>query len=768
MKKWGAIIFILLMGVLWQSSAQIPSHAQDDEGVQTPLVILNENNIKQATVLVMQVSDETGSPVIRCMGSGTLVSADGLILTNAHLVTENQDCVADRVVIALTIRIDEPPIPSYTAEIVEINRGFDLAVLQITRGLDGRFLNRSQLQLPFVELGDSNQVNLDDTITFFGYPEIQNDPIDIVRGTVSGFTSESQVGQRAWIRTAAEVPGLMSGGGVYNQDGRLIGVPTVLPGRVAGILVDCRYIYDTNGDGQIDDDDGCIPIGGTIRAIRPSRLARGLVQAAALGIQPGIQLASYETPPTGSQPIFENPFMSTGVNEAGMPVNAMQSAPSGISSLYLFFDYRNMQNALVYELRVTVNGRPNPTYSLPPVPWNGGDSGLWYIGNSGVPYENGTYEYSLYVEGRQASSLTFVVGGGPSQDAQFSDLIFGIENNLGELTGVNYVLPETNIIRARFRYRNMMPGVVWRWQWYLDGSPLAGGSGSETWESAETQGTLERPAIISEEGFISGRYRLVLEIQDETGWRLSVLSDFVVAGGAGGVGGSQAQVFENFSFAQNVQAGVPIGEITEGFASGVSRVFVFFDWRQLSPGTPWTYRWLLDGDILIEENTRWPTVSTGENFYLSLVGEPNLPDANYGFQILLNGVAITRDIAADVGLGQLPVETFASAEGVTLQGNIIDAESGEGVSGATFIILESEFSVEDWTFDNSQILGRAQTDRNGFYQIPVLLPRGTLESPILYSVVVRADGYFPVSADGIAVTDITESPLVLDVQLNRD
>lgn len=767
MSKWLAVTMLCMVLLFLVHS---PIATAQDNGDTDPLVVLNEENIKQATVMLMQVSDQSGRPVIQCVGTGTLISTDGLILTNAHLVTENRDCESDRIVVALTIRVDEPPVPSYAAEIVEISEGYDLAVLRISSYLDGRSVDNTQLQLPFVELADSRNTEIDQTIYFFGYPDLEGSPVDVRRGTISGFTAEAQVGERAWLRTAADVPGLYSGGGAYDRDGRLIGIPTVLPTRIAGEVLDCRQVYDTNGDNRIDSNDRCIPLSGSIRAIRPSKLALGLVRAATLGIQPGPQLAEYESPPTSEAPTFENLFVATSVNEAEMPVAVVERAPSGTSSVYLFFDYRNMQNGLIYEMRTTINGRPEPTFGLPPVTWNGGSEGLWYIGNTGTRYENGTYEFTLFIEGRQIESTTFVVGGGPNTDPQFSDLLFGLENSLGELVGANYVIPEGNIIRARFRFTNMRPDVTWRYQWFLNGDPLAGGGGSgvQTWDLAEEQGTFEDLAIISEAGFISGRYRLAIEIEGENGFRLAALSDVVVAGGAGGANDAQAQIFSDFRFAQNQQAGFPVGVIAEEFASDVSQIYVFFNWRQISPGTIWTYRWLLDDDVLFEETTQWAANPTGENFYLSLVGLPTLPDANYTLEILLNGIPLTRDISVDVGLGQLPVESFASAEGVQMRGRITDAETGEGIPGVMFIVLEAEFSVEDWDWDESKVLSLAQTDRNGFYQIPVLLPRGTLEAPILYSVLVRADGYFPVAADGIPVTDATPSPVEINVVMNRD
>lgn len=763
----GLMLMALGAGI-WVS---LSSQAQDEDSGD-PLVILNEENIKKATVMVMQVSDQTGVPIINCVGTGTLVSADGLILTNAHHTATNRDCRADRIVIALTIRINEPPIPTYNAEVVEISTGFDLAVLRISSYLDGRVIEPNTLQLPFVELEDSNFVRLDDTLHIFGYPDIENEVVDVRRGTVTGFTAEARIGERAWIRTAADIPGLMSGGGAYNRDGKLIGIPTILPARIAGTVVDCREVYDSNGDGQVNANDSCIPIAGPISTIRPSRLARGLVQAATLGIRRGPQRTITELPPPTDPPAIDNLFFSTGVNEAGQPISAVQAVPTGTSSLYLFFDYHNMVDGMVYEMRTTVDGRPNTTYSLPPVTWSGGREGLWYIGSTVIPsWPPGTYEFTLFVEGRQVASSRISIGIDTTGAPQFSDLDFGIENPLGELVGANYVVPEGNIIRARFNYRNLTPGLTWGFQWFLNGSPLVGegAQGTLTWELEESQGVYSNLAITNEVGFVSGTYRLELYLQQGDETALAALGDFIVAGGAGGANDAQAEIFTNFRFAQAEQANLPQGLVADSLPTNAPAVYVFFDWRQFSPGTPWTWRWLVDGSVLIEENTQWSTAEpTGENYFLALVGSPILPDATYTFEIELNGIPMTTDISVDVGRGQLSVDAFASAEGVQMVGQILDAETGAGIPGALFIVLNADFDTEDFVWDSEQILSMVVADRNGFFQIPALIPRGTVDTPLLYSIVVEADGYFGVSTDGVAITDLTNSPFEMEVRLSKD
>src|SRR5262245_38812434 len=142
-----SIILCLALGIGLIHLSPAPSQtgqAQEDEN--PPLVRLNEDNLKQATVFIMQAVETPTGPAITCVGAGTLVRADGLILTNAHIVEASEICPTDRIIIALTLRIDEPPVATYTAEIAELNRGYDLAVLRINRYLDGRNIEPGTLQ----------------------------------------------------------------------------------------------------------------------------------------------------------------------------------------------------------------------------------------------------------------------------------------------------------------------------------------------------------------------------------------------------------------------------------------------------------------------------------------------------------------------------------------------------------------------------------------------------------------------------------------------
>jgi S1-C subfamily serine protease len=158
-----------------------------------------------------------------------------------------------------------------------------LAVLRITSDLTGKEVDPSTLNLPFIELGDSDRVEIEDALRIYGYPSIGGSTITFTRGSVSGFDSEPGVRGRAWIKTDATISGGNSGGTALNDAGQLVGVPTQASVSSARQATDCRRIQDTNGDGEIDENDTCIPIGGFINALRPVNLAKDMIARAARG-----------------------------------------------------------------------------------------------------------------------------------------------------------------------------------------------------------------------------------------------------------------------------------------------------------------------------------------------------------------------------------------------------------------------------------------------------------------------------------------------------
>lgn len=237
-----------------------------------------------AVVQIEATVNINGEEVVGWTGSGTIISSDGLILTNAHVVLSDRFYQVKNLIISLTVAEDAPPVPTYYASIVQADEALDIAIIKPYQDLNGNSINYSLLNLPFVPLGDSDKLSLGESINIMGYPGIGGETITLTRGEVSGFTAEAAYGNRAYIKTSGTIAGGNSGGLAVNDKGELIGVPTAVgSGDLSDDVVDCRALMDTNRDGYIDDHDTCVPTGGFINALRPINLAMDLISAARAG-----------------------------------------------------------------------------------------------------------------------------------------------------------------------------------------------------------------------------------------------------------------------------------------------------------------------------------------------------------------------------------------------------------------------------------------------------------------------------------------------------
>ena len=96
------------------------------------------------------VPQQGGERVQNSLGSGVLVGADGLIVTNAHVVKG-----ADEIRVVLADRRE------YEAKLITQDERYDLALLRI-EGSDEKF--------PFLELRDSDSIEVGDVVLAIGNP----------------------------------------------------------------------------------------------------------------------------------------------------------------------------------------------------------------------------------------------------------------------------------------------------------------------------------------------------------------------------------------------------------------------------------------------------------------------------------------------------------------------------------------------------------------------------------------------------------------------
>ncbi len=151
-------------------------------------------------------------------GSGFIVDRDGIILTNAHVVSK-----ADKVTVTLKDG------RSFEGEVRGTDEVTDLAVVKInSRGED----------LPIASLGDSSKVEVGDWAIAVGNPVGLNNTVTL--GIISTlYRSSAQVGipdkRINFLQTDAAINPGNSGGPLLNAQGEVIGINTAIRADAMGI-----------------------------------------------------------------------------------------------------------------------------------------------------------------------------------------------------------------------------------------------------------------------------------------------------------------------------------------------------------------------------------------------------------------------------------------------------------------------------------------------------------------------------------------------------
>ncbi|GEM_PF-513589 len=170
---------------------------------EASLVVPNTSALKALTVA--DVTAKARGAVVRiktdvASGSGFLITSDGLVLTNNHVISDAKE---------ITVFLDAGT--SFKATIKGRDLVRDLALLKI-EGKD----------LPFLEFGDMGQVPLGTDVLVVGYPLGTTD-VTVTKGLMSAAKYDSGT-NRAMMQTDSAVNAGNSGGPMLNLQGQVIGV----------------------------------------------------------------------------------------------------------------------------------------------------------------------------------------------------------------------------------------------------------------------------------------------------------------------------------------------------------------------------------------------------------------------------------------------------------------------------------------------------------------------------------------------------------------
>ena len=243
---FGGVVLLLITGYFINYRFSAPQNeVAENEYLTSSTTVASTTSTTVASTSSTTVKDQNitntldplGSTVMvalpECgyMGSGTVISKLGFIMTNEHVIADDGTYCNDYIVILTSESGDKDPKPKYLAEIVESNVTLDIAILEITATFDG-----SPLQKSFRNrcIGDSDTISLGDELLIWGYPDVRwvnfDTPgrIDVSQGFVSGFDAENGLSDKAWISLSSTISSGNSGGGAYNDSGQLVGVPTAV------------------------------------------------------------------------------------------------------------------------------------------------------------------------------------------------------------------------------------------------------------------------------------------------------------------------------------------------------------------------------------------------------------------------------------------------------------------------------------------------------------------------------------------------------------
>ena len=242
------------------------------------------------------------------VGSGVILSQDGYIMTNAHVILEADAKVADKIEV---ITHDKHKL---AAEVIGYDIYSDIALLKV----------EFDQPLPAAQIGDSNDIKVGNSVVAIGHPLGLN--YTLTSGIISSLNRSLTGGGGTerfvpFIQTDAAINPGNSGGPLLNTDGEVIGINSRIIGGRAGsyigyslaipinLAMDVQAKLRQNGTirrgmlGVTFDAEGIDEDDAKVWGLSPGQdgvLVNSVIEgtgAAAAGIEPGDVIISFDNKP---------------------------------------------------------------------------------------------------------------------------------------------------------------------------------------------------------------------------------------------------------------------------------------------------------------------------------------------------------------------------------------------------------------------------------------------------------------------------------------
>lgn len=231
--RWALAGTVAASLILGAAGGWVAGHEASDGGASTAPVTLSGSRLDVHGILARmgpsvvaistEVTQRQGPFLARgqSAGTGVILTADGQVLTNAHVV-------AGATSITVTVNGSDEALP---ARLVAADTVNDLALLQVTE----------PVQLSAATLGSSTATSVGDDVVAVGNALALEGGLSVTRGIVSALDRSIEAGTG---RTAESLDGLIqtdaaissgnSGGPLVNARGEVIGINTAVAGSGNG------------------------------------------------------------------------------------------------------------------------------------------------------------------------------------------------------------------------------------------------------------------------------------------------------------------------------------------------------------------------------------------------------------------------------------------------------------------------------------------------------------------------------------------------------
>jgi serine protease Do len=251
------------------------------------------------------------APPSRGIGSGFIVSADGYVLTNAHVVAD-----ASEVIVRLNDRRE------FAAKVIGVDKGSDVALIKIPA-----------TGLPVVRFGDPSKIRPGQWAIAIGSPFGFESSVTagVISATGRPLPDDSGYNYVTFIQTDAAVNPGNSGGPLFNINGEVVGINSQIYSRTGGYM---GVSFAIPIDIALNVKDQLLKNGKVLRSrigVHVQDLQQQLAQSFGLTVPHGALISEVEPGGPGDQAGLKSGDVITSVN--GHSIDHSYDLPTVISQL---------------------------------------------------------------------------------------------------------------------------------------------------------------------------------------------------------------------------------------------------------------------------------------------------------------------------------------------------------------------------------------------------------------------------------------------------